>query len=125
PGTFILSTCKSILLAGEIKTSENFRLRAALTKAGMLPDDLADRVEVDIKTVGRWLSGRTPHPRHRAQVAQALAADEIELWPEAKPTNSSEDPFKEIAGAWPYSNHTNVPDWLAMLDSASEQIDVL
>ena len=91
----------------------------------MLPDDLADRVEVDVKTVGRWLSGRTPHPRHRALVAQALAADEIELWPEAKPTNAAEDPFKELAGAWPDSGDVHTPDWLAMLDAATEQIDLL
>jgi hypothetical protein len=90
----------------------------------MLPDDLAGRVDVDIKTVGRWLSGRTPHPRHRAQVAQALASDEIELWPEAKPTRADEDPFKELAGAWPNSEQS-APDWLALLDSASEQIDLL
>jgi transcriptional regulator with XRE-family HTH domain len=106
-------------------TTQNFRLRAALTKAGMLPDDLADRVEVDAKTVGRWLSGRVPHPRHRALVAQTLASDELELWPEAKPTNAAEDPFKELAGAWPDATDTRAPDWMTMLDAATEQIDLL
>lgn len=105
--------------------SENFRLRAALTKAGMLPDDLADRVEVHVKTVGQWLGGRTPYPRHRALVAQALAADELELWPEAEPTNAAEDPFKELAGAWPDAAHASVPDWLEMLEAAGERIDLL
>jgi transcriptional regulator with XRE-family HTH domain len=105
--------------------SENFRLRAALTKAGMLPEDLADRVEVDIKTVGRWLGGRTPHPRFRARVAHALDADELELWPEAKPTRTAEDPFKEIAGAWADSAGPDAPDWASMLKAASEQIDLL
>ncbi len=124
PGRLSSTPANNAFWLGD-RTSENFRLRAALTQAGMLPGDLAGRVEVDIKTVGRWLSGRTPHPRHRALVAQILAADEIELWPEAKPTRAAEDPFKELAGAWPDSEHTNAPDWLAMLDSASEQIDLL
>jgi transcriptional regulator with XRE-family HTH domain len=105
--------------------SENFRLRAALTKAGMLPDDLADRAEVDIKTVGRWLGGRTPHPRFRARVAHALDTDELELWPEAKPTRTTEDPFKEIAGAWTSSGDPSAPDWTSMLNATGEQIDLL
>ena len=53
-----------MLLAGEARTSDNFGLRVALNKAGMLPDDLVDRVEVDLKAVGRWLTGPYFGPVH-------------------------------------------------------------
>lgn len=41
----------------------NDNLRAALGHAGPRPDDLAQIVQVDVRTVRRWLSGGTPYPR--------------------------------------------------------------
>jgi hypothetical protein len=43
----------------------NEQLRQALRNAGLEVDDLAVKAEVDVKTVLRWLSGRTPRARYR------------------------------------------------------------
>ena len=105
--------------------TSNYRLRAALTQAGLLPDDLAQHVKVDVKTVQRWLGGRTPHPRHRTQVAKALGVDELELWPDATPTTSTDDPLKEIVGVYPHANDPDAPDWHDLIKQTSERIDLL
>lgn len=51
-------------------TMANDNLRAALAQAGLQPDDLAQIVEVDVKTVRRWLTG-TPHTRDIAEESLA------------------------------------------------------
>lgn len=73
----------------------------------------------------RWLTGRTPHPRHRTRVAQALAVDEIDVWPDATPTQVTDNPLKEIAGAWPHANDPDAPDWRELLDAAGDTIELL
>ncbi len=48
----------------------NENLKTALQHAGMQPDDLAELVDVDVKTVRRWLYGALPYPRHRTRIAK-------------------------------------------------------
>ena len=62
---------------------ENEHLRTAITRAGLTLEEFADIVQVDVKTVRRWLAGRTPYPRHRTRVAGALDTTEHALWPNA------------------------------------------
>jgi transcriptional regulator with XRE-family HTH domain len=63
---------------------ENEHLRTAITRAGLTLEEFADIVQVDVKTVQRWLAGRTaPYPRNRARVAGALDTTEHALWPNA------------------------------------------
>ncbi|MFD9549321.1 helix-turn-helix domain-containing protein [Nocardia salmonicida] len=62
--------------------SSNAVLREAILNAGMTPAMLAERVEVDAKTVERWVSqGRRPHPITRHRVACAVSRPMAELWP--------------------------------------------
>ena len=62
----------------------NDRLRSALASAGMTSTELGARIEVDAKTVDRWIAnGRVPHRSNRQRVASALAQDESYLWPDA------------------------------------------
>ncbi len=62
----------------------NDRLRSALASAGMTTADLGARIEVDPKTVERWIAnGRVPHRSNRQRVASALTQDESYLWPDA------------------------------------------
>src|SRR3954468_23617810 len=62
----------------------NERLRREIQRAGLRLEDVADQVEIDVKTVERWITkGRLPHARNRARAAQLLGVDELELWPEA------------------------------------------
>ncbi|MEU4705834.1 helix-turn-helix transcriptional regulator [Nocardia salmonicida] len=62
--------------------SSNAVLREAILNAGMTPAMLAERVEVDAKTVERWVcQGRRPHPITRHRVACAVGRPMAELWP--------------------------------------------
>ena len=62
----------------------NERLRALLLERGKSPDQLAEHVRVDAKTVERWITrGRLPYRRHRFEVASFLGVDESYIWPDA------------------------------------------
>ncbi|MDQ2759867.1 MAG: helix-turn-helix domain-containing protein [Actinomycetota bacterium] len=102
----------------------NERLRAALAQAGIEIDDLADAVQVDAKTVRRWLSGGTPYSRHRTRVAKALGVEEHELWPDAQPPTPGTSRL-ELIGAFAHANDVLAPDWRALLKDASERIELL
>jgi transcriptional regulator with XRE-family HTH domain len=55
----------------------NERLRALLLERGETPAKLAEAVQVDAKTVERWITkGRTPYRAHRYAVAAFLSVDE-------------------------------------------------
>ncbi|MFC4150248.1 helix-turn-helix transcriptional regulator [Micromonospora mangrovi] len=61
----------------------NDALRVALHETGLTTEALAERVGVDPKTVGRWLSeGRIPHGRHRVSAAEVLRRDVSDIWPD-------------------------------------------
>ena len=48
----------------------NDRLRDVLLGKGLTPEDVAERLGVDPKTVERWITvGRTPYPRYRHAIA--------------------------------------------------------
>jgi transcriptional regulator with XRE-family HTH domain len=106
----------------------NERLHSVLAQRSVSPESLAEVCEVDPKTVGRWLGGRVPHPRHRFRAAQYLRVDETFLWPgpQARADRlSSSGLVTELIGA--YSNRASVPreTWLTLLREARERIDVL
>ena len=62
----------------------NERLRALLLERGQTPDKLAEVVQVDAKTVERWIAtGRIPYRRHRFELATFLGVDESYIWPDA------------------------------------------
>ena len=69
-------------------------LKNALRQAGLTPEEFADIVGVDPKTVQRWVAGTsTPYPRHRATIARALDLTEHDLWPDhAPPPARGSDP---------------------------------
>lgn len=107
--------------------SVNERLHSVLAQRGVTPEVLAEACEVDPKTVSRWLGGRVPHPRHRYRVAQHLRVEETFLWPTPQPrgTATAGPRGTELIGT--YQNRASVPreTWLALLQQAQEQIDVL
>lgn len=62
----------------------NERLRALLLERGETPEKLADALEVDAKTVERWITrGRIPYRRHRYSVAAHFGVEEAYIWPDA------------------------------------------
>ncbi len=104
----------------------NERLRQAIHHAGLDPEQLADQIEVDIKTVQRWLAGRPPYPRLRARVARALGRGEHELWPEftsAPPADHATG--GEILGAYARADAPGAPDWRELLEEAVEIVELL
>ena len=62
----------------------NERVRDAIMARGLTCAVIAERVEVDQKTVERWIaSDRVPRRTHRCAVASLVGIDEGYLWPAA------------------------------------------
>ena len=62
----------------------NERLRALLLERRVTPAKLSEAVQVDPKTIERWiLAGRVPYRRHRYAVAAFFGVDESYIWPDA------------------------------------------
>ncbi|MFD8479015.1 XRE family transcriptional regulator [Kitasatospora sp. NPDC059673] len=105
----------------------NERLHSVLAQRGVVPEALAEACEVDPKTVGRWLGGRVPHPRHRFRAAQFLRVEETFLWPAPQPRagRRTAEADTELVGT--YQNRASVPrdTWLTLLREARQRIDVL
>ncbi|TCR22912.1 helix-turn-helix transcriptional regulator [Streptomyces sp. BK205] len=104
----------------------NERLRSALVQRGITEEGLAELCSVDPKTVGRWLSGRVPHRRHRFVVAQHLQVDEMYLWPNGQQRPVHLEALRsEIVEVYP--NRASVPRdiWISLLLGAVKHIDVL
>ena len=58
----------------------NERLRSSITARGMSLAVVAEAVQVDAKTVERWIAlDRVPHRKHRFKVAALLAVDEVAM----------------------------------------------
>jgi hypothetical protein len=97
-----------------------------MLRAGLDAPTLARAVEVNTKTVDRWVRGRTPRLRARLAVAKILGDAETNLWPATRPDQSAGSvSTAEVVGAW--AHRANVPTelWLSLLDTARERIDLL
>ncbi|MBV9011124.1 MAG: helix-turn-helix domain-containing protein [Pseudonocardiales bacterium] len=104
----------------------NERLRAALLQRGVTPNELAELVGVDPKTIERWIRGRIPYRRHRYRVANRLGVDEAYLWPGAlaaeQVASASES---EILVLYPHRWAVPRDIWGQLFDSAEEEIGIL
>jgi hypothetical protein len=88
----------------------NERLRGAMRAVGMTPEDLGSKINVDPKTVKRWVDdGRTPYHTNRLAAATCLGHDDTYLWPNTGPdprdTSASQAEFVAI-----YPNRGSLPD---------------
>jgi lambda repressor-like predicted transcriptional regulator len=78
----------------------NGRLYEALEAAGMSLQHAAGELEVDPKTVERWLTeGRVPYPRNRRRLARLLGVSESYLWPRAAGGGIGSEPGRDRAGS--------------------------
>lgn len=105
----------------------NERLRGAILGAGLSLTDVAAHVEVDPKTVERWVSlGRVPHRTHRLKTAHLLKSDDVFLWPttagDPKTANASQ---AELVTLYPNRGAVPVETWTQLLSGARESIDLL
>jgi hypothetical protein len=88
-------------------------------------DDLAQIVEVDIRTVRRWLSGRTPYPRQRGKVACALDTTEHALWPEIMAAAPPRSQPTDLLAGYPSASDLAAPDWKTLMHATTDQIELL
>ncbi|MGB7880025.1 MAG: helix-turn-helix transcriptional regulator [Ilumatobacteraceae bacterium] len=105
----------------------NERLRARLQAVGTTSSRLAEKVEVDRKTVDRWISkGRLPHPLHRNKVAAELGVDETYLWPELLDHQRTRAvSTSELVQLYPCRGDVPADLWRAIVHNASRSIDLL
>lgn len=103
----------------------NQDLREAMLNARVSVEDVSRAVEVDPKTVQRWLGGRLPHPRHRWAVARLVGSDPRELWPTTDSISSSGAATSEVVAAYPHRADVPADRWWAQLTRASSHIDLL
>src|SRR4051794_9220597 len=103
----------------------NERLRRAIQQAGLQLEDVAEHVEIDVKTAERWITkSRLPHARNRARTAQLLGVDELELWPElADASRGCGD--GELVRLYPHRGSVPHERWYELLEATRERFDVL
>ena len=102
----------------------NEAFRNALAAKGIDRLDVAAKLQVDPKTVERWLSGRLPHPSSRLALAKLLDVDEDELWPAAdNPHTHRFGP--EIRAVYPHRWAVPHDVWHKHFASAGHEIDIL
>jgi transcriptional regulator with XRE-family HTH domain len=100
----------------------NESLRRALLRARLTEEDVAARLEVDPKTVRRWLEGRVPYPRHRWILATTLNLEETDIWPQLGSVGAR--PHEVVAI---YSHRDEAPRdlWIQLCESAEREISIL
>ena len=108
----------------------NEHLKNALHRAGLTIEQFAEIINVDPKTVQRWVAGRTPYPRHRATIARSLELPEHELWPDdvQPPAGDSERErltSGDVAGSWGRSDHPGAPAPITFLSEGAERVEIL
>jgi hypothetical protein len=107
--------------------SSNERLRAAITASGTTITDIGELLAVDRKTVERWITtGRVPHLRHRLALAATLGESDAFLWPTTATSPRAQSASQaEFVTLYPNRGSVSTETWTALLDHASEAVDVL
>lgn len=104
----------------------NGRLRSAMVDAGLTVAALAKLVDVDPKTVERWVSpGRIPHAGNCYDVAKALGVSAAWLWPDRAKERAPEASRGELIEL--YAHRAGAPKslWADVAGAASDRIDIL
>ncbi len=105
----------------------NERLRALLLERRVTPAKLAEAVQVDAKTIERWIvAGRVPYRRHRYAVAAFFGVDESYIWPDALDRDdvvaASES---EIVAVYPHRWAVPRDAWGHLFEQATREIGIL
>ena len=103
----------------------NENLRQALLRARLREDDVAARLNVDPKTVRRWLEGRLPYPANRTALADLLSANESDLWPEARSPLAPQTRPEELVTVYPHRWAIPRETWVQFFSSAEHEISIL
>jgi transcriptional regulator with XRE-family HTH domain len=105
----------------------NERLRALLLERGVTPGKLAEAMQVDAKTIERWIiAGRTPYRRHRYAVAAFFGVDESYIWPDALDRDQiAAASESEIIAVYPHRWAVPRDTWGHLFGQAEQEIGVL
>ncbi|MFI1045027.1 XRE family transcriptional regulator [Streptomyces griseoruber] len=105
----------------------NERLRSALLARNMTVQSLAEAIDVNPKTVERWITqGKVPYRRHQYATATVLKVDVTTLWDDGRAVETATDLTKaEIATVFPHRHTVPSGFWREMYDRAQENLDVL
>lgn len=105
----------------------NERLRDAMQSQGITPTELADDLQVDPKTVERWITkDRVPYPKSRHAIAAKLGERERYLWPTAVPEERADQVSgSEIIKVYPHRSAVPNDLWDRLLNQATTHIDIL
>ena len=111
---------------------DNEHLKSAIGRAGLTLEEFADIVQVDVKTVQRWLRGRTPYTGNRGTVAAALDTPEHELWPDSVPPPSQPPEHghptllvTDVVAGYGHATDRDAPNPDDVLRSATERIELI
>src|SRR5258708_10677823 len=102
-------------------TAVNETLRRAMLRARLSEQDVAARLQVDPKTVRRWLEGRVPYLRHRWVLTGLLDADEADLWPEVRAAIAARSRPAAIKAVYPNPQAMPRHAWQALFRSAKHE----
>jgi transcriptional regulator with XRE-family HTH domain len=105
----------------------NERLRLEIAKMGLTTGELAQKIEVDPKTVERWITrGRVPRPRQRAAVAKLLGIKELILWPEIADGPQGQTARQaEVVRIYTHRGELPAGYWYELIQNAKRNIDIL
>ncbi|MFF8729956.1 helix-turn-helix domain-containing protein [Streptomyces sp. NPDC015171] len=104
----------------------NERLRAAMAAGGWTYNALADKVEVDPKSIERWVNqGRTPRRATAMLAAETLGEDVHALWPALRQARPARAVSPELVALYDKRADIPVSAFVDMLTQARERIDVL
>jgi hypothetical protein len=98
-----------------------------MLQAGLTPAGLAGAVQVDVKSVMRWITqDRLPYPVTRVKVAHLLDQTETFLWPALlEDDTASAAVVAEIERVWPTRSTISSETWHALFNDATRHLDIL
>ncbi|WP_030294009.1 helix-turn-helix domain-containing protein [Streptomyces katrae] len=105
----------------------NERLRSALLAQGKTLQDLAEAIDVNPKTVERWITqDKVPYRRHQYATAAFLKVDVTTLWDDSRAVESATDLSKaEILTVYPHRHMVPSSLWRDIYERAEKHVDVL
>ncbi|WP_405617845.1 XRE family transcriptional regulator [Streptomyces sp. NBC_00076] len=105
----------------------NERLRSALLARNMTVQSLAEAIDVNPKTIERWITqGKVPYRRHQYATAAVLKVDVTTLWEDDRAVDTATDLTKaEIATIYPHRHTVPSALWREMYGRAQQSLDVL
>jgi transcriptional regulator with XRE-family HTH domain len=103
----------------------NENLRQALLRARLREEDVATRLDVDPKTVRRWLEGRVPYPANRTALADLLSANQSDLWPEVGGPLIARTRPEELGTIYPHRWAIPRETWARFFAAAEHEIGIL